>query len=96
MQNTISMQRRTLLRAGAASLLAGWAGMPAQAKSQVTRVLVGFPPGGAIDVTARVYASAVKDSGTWVVENRAGAAGNIAASALALSPASVLVSCLST
>lgn len=87
MQNTISMQRRALLRAGAAGLLAGWAGMPAQAKSQVTRVLVGFPPGGAIDVTARVYASAVKDSGTWVVENRAGAAGNIAASALALSPA---------
>lgn len=79
-----SPQRRRLLLAGTAGLAAGLVGLPARAQ-QIMKVLVGFSPGGAIDVTARVYASAVTSTGTWVVENRAGAAGNIAATALAQS-----------
>lgn len=79
----ISMSRRRLLAAGtalAAPLLAqrSWA-------EQAVKVLVGFSPGGAIDTTARVYARAVKDSYTMIVENLSGAAGNIAADALARS-----------
>jgi tripartite-type tricarboxylate transporter receptor subunit TctC len=46
-------------------------------------VLVGFPPGGAIDTTARAYGEAMKSVGIFIVENHAGAAGNIAAAAMA-------------
>lgn len=52
-------------------------------------VLVGFPAGSAPDVTARVVIQklATRLGQPVVVENRAGAAGTIAASALARSPA---------
>ncbi|MBI2960109.1 MAG: tripartite tricarboxylate transporter substrate binding protein [Betaproteobacteria bacterium] len=44
------------------------------------KILVGFPPGGAVDVLARIFAD--KFSALWsqpaLVENRAGATGNIA------------------
>lgn len=51
----------------------------------VISTLVGFPAGGAIDTTARVYANAMKGFATFVVENRVGATGNIAAGSLAKS-----------
>ncbi|WP_132978950.1 tripartite tricarboxylate transporter substrate binding protein [Pigmentiphaga sp. D-2] len=77
--------RRRLL--AAATVAAAAAGTPWRTSlaQHVVRLLVGFPPGGAIDVTARVYAEAMRGVGTFVVENRAGAAGNIAATALAQS-----------
>ena len=48
------------------------------------RILVGFPPGGSVDATARSIADKMKDSlGLPVlVENRAGAGGRIAAQAV--------------
>ncbi len=77
-------QRRKFIRglgAGASGLLLGKA---AFAQASAVRVLVGFPPGGAIDLTARVLAEHLQTGlgGPVVVDNRPGAAGNIAAIAL--------------
>jgi hypothetical protein len=51
------------------------------------RMLVGFPPGGTSDILARTVANKLTPlvGQSVVVENRAGAAGNIAAEALARS-----------
>ena len=56
----------------------------AQAQTSTIKLLVGFPPGGGTDAIARVLAEKLKDQlGTSViVENKAGAGGQIAAQAL--------------
>lgn len=61
----------------------------AQAQSGTVKLLVGFPPGGGTDAIARVLADKLKDQlGTAViVENRAGAGGQLAAQALKAAPA---------
>lgn len=53
------------------------------------RILVGFPPGGGTDAIARTLAEKLKDqlNVPVVVENRAGAGGQIAAQALKAAPA---------
>ena len=52
-------------------------------------MVVGFPPGGPTDVVARLVAGALhKQTGQpFIVENKAGAAGNLAAAAVAKAPA---------
>ncbi|RYF76167.1 MAG: Twin-arginine translocation pathway signal [Comamonadaceae bacterium] len=86
--------RRSLFSRGARSLLAvaaltavsGWA----QAQSGTTlRLLVGFPAGAGTDAIARTLGEKLKDElgMTVVVENRAGAGGQIAAQALKAAPA---------
>lgn len=80
------LTRRHLLQAAALLPLPSL-GLDALAQ-EVTKLLVGFPAGGAIDSTARLYADAAKETlGTMIIENKAGAAGNIAATALAQAPA---------
>jgi len=61
----------------------------AQAQTGTIKLLVGFPPGGGTDAIARVLADKLKDQlGTnIIVENRAGAGGQIAAQALKAAPA---------
>ncbi len=56
----------------------------AQAPRGQVRILVGFPPGGSADVVARLLAEKMRDGlgTTVIVDNRAGAAGRIAAEAL--------------
>lgn len=56
--------------------------------SRAVRILVGFSPGGSMDVTARLVAERLRDAlGQQVlVENRTGAGGSLAAQALAKSP----------
>jgi len=56
----------------------------AVAQTQPLRLLVGFPPGGSADITARVLADKMKDSlgVPVIVENRPGAGGQIAARAV--------------
>lgn len=68
------------------------AGAAAQAQAQANtpiRILVGFPAGGGTDAIARVLADKLRDQlGTPVlVDNRAGAGGQIAAQALKAAPA---------
>jgi tripartite-type tricarboxylate transporter receptor subunit TctC len=72
---------RRLLLAGLFSLAAG--AVQAQGPTSV-RILVGFPPGGGTDAIARTLADKLKDQlgVPVVVDNRAGAGGQIAAQAL--------------
>ncbi len=82
------MQRRILIQAGAAALAspAVWA-QPAWPSGPV-RIVVGFPPGGGTDALARVVGQ--KLSAMWghqvLVENKAGAAGLLAAEFVAQQP----------
>ncbi len=77
------MQRRNILLSAvlAASTLAAPA---AFAADPIIRLVVPYAPGGPLDVTSRVLAERVKDSlGTVVVDNKAGAGGNIGADIVA-------------
>jgi tripartite-type tricarboxylate transporter receptor subunit TctC len=82
------MQRRRLAALIAAALLG--AALPAQAQtwpSKPVRIVVPFPPGGTTDIVAR--AIGVELQRMWqhavVIENRAGAGGNIGAEVVAKS-----------
>ncbi|MSQ70210.1 MAG: twin-arginine translocation pathway signal protein [Betaproteobacteria bacterium] len=70
-----------------AAALAGTV-LPAAAQTQ-NRVIVGYPPGGALNTVARLLADKLSDATgrAFVVENRAGAAGTIGAAALKGAPA---------
>src|SRR5665213_1831396 len=74
--------RRAIVLSTAAAAFGGSA-FAAMGADEVIKALVGFPPGGAIDTTARAFGQAMKGLGTVVVENHPGAAGNIAAGLLA-------------
>ena len=77
------MHRRTLLVHTAAAAMALAAPL-ALAQNTPIRLIVPYPPGGPLDVTARVLAERVRDTlGTVIIENKAGAGGNIGADAVA-------------
>ena len=80
------MKRREFTALAAAASL-----MPlAHAQSDRTiRVLVGFPPGGSIDIVSRVLAEKMKDDlkANLIIENKAGAGGRVAADLLKSAPA---------
>ncbi len=80
-------RRRALGAIGLAlALAASLPGAPAQAQGSGNpiRIIVGFPPGGGTDAIARTLADKLKDQlgQAVVVENKAGAGGQIAAQAL--------------
>lgn len=81
----LNLKRRTLGLAAAALLVAG----PALADTSTVKILVGFPPGGGTDAIARVLAEKLKDQlgANVIVENKAGAGGQLAAQALKAAPA---------
>ena len=85
---SIRMPRRALLAGAAATAVA--LAHPARAAwrpAQPVRILVGYPPGGAVDVLVRVVAEGVQRlHGVQIIaENRSGAYGIIAAQAAARS-----------
>jgi tripartite-type tricarboxylate transporter receptor subunit TctC len=75
-----------LTRRWAATLALGalCMGHLAQAQTGTVRLLVGFPPGGGTDAIARILAEKLKDplGSSVIVENKAGAGGQIAAQTL--------------
>ncbi|WP_280152569.1 tripartite tricarboxylate transporter substrate binding protein [Piscinibacter sp. XHJ-5] len=74
------MRRRLVLQTLAAAAL------PAFAQARPIRLIVPYPPGGPLDIVARALADKVKDSlGPVIVENKAGAGGNLGADAVAKS-----------
>jgi tripartite-type tricarboxylate transporter receptor subunit TctC len=85
---THAIRRRALLAAGALPLAA-----PAYAQdtfpSRPLRLIVGFTPGGATDISARAIAPKLGEAlgQPLIVENRPGAGSNIASEVVARSPA---------
>jgi tripartite-type tricarboxylate transporter receptor subunit TctC len=82
---TLSPRRRALLTAAVAAALPAPAIAQAPWPSRPIRVIVSFPPGGAIDTVTRLLAPAMSEAlgQPLVIENRPGATGTIAASAVA-------------
>ncbi len=82
------INRRQLMLAGTAP----WLSLPLSGWAQnldLAKIMVGFPPGGAIDVAARRFAEKMRPgyAKAVVADNRAGAGGQIAAAALKTAPA---------
>ena len=78
------MRRRTALAALGSAAAASALAVPAFAQARPLRFIVPYPPGGPLDIVARALAERAKDSlGTVVIENRAGAGGNLGADAAA-------------
>jgi tripartite-type tricarboxylate transporter receptor subunit TctC len=83
------MTSKMLIAALIAVLLAA---LPAQAAddypSRPITILVPFPPGGSSDIVMRLVANKVAESTkqVFIIENRAGAAGNVAAMAIKNAP----------
>jgi tripartite-type tricarboxylate transporter receptor subunit TctC len=87
----MKLPRRTFLQlaAGAVALPA----MPRLARAQAypsrpVRIVVGFPAGGATDIQARLMGQWLSDrlGQQFIIENRAGASGNIGTEAVAKAP----------
>jgi tripartite-type tricarboxylate transporter receptor subunit TctC len=82
------IDRRSLLLAGAGAALGGSAwGQQIKPKGKPTRLLVGFPPGQATDIVARLLAEKFQRASgeTYIVENLPGQGGSIALGNLAKS-----------
>jgi tripartite-type tricarboxylate transporter receptor subunit TctC len=80
-----AFHRRQVLAALAATGLAPFASAQSDWPRQPVKVQLGFPPGGGVDVTARVVAQGLAEGigKPFVVENRAGAGGTLAANVVA-------------
>lgn len=82
--------RRTMLRMAAAAPLlacAGFAAADASYPSRPVKIVVAFPPGQSTDIATRYLADKLSQSlgQSFVVENRAGASGNIGTASVARS-----------
>lgn len=74
---TIKFTRRSVCALGAAAL--GCAAFPPFAAEDPIRIIVPYPPGGPLDVTARAVAEEARhDLGNIIVENKPGAAATSA------------------
>lgn len=75
------MRRRSLLATPLLAVATLATPAPGRAQGQPIRLVVPYPPGGAVDGTARLFAARMGQATgqTFVVENRAGANGTIGA-----------------
>lgn len=81
-------RRRVLTTLGAAGVAFAAPTVLRAQSQQALQMLVGYPPGGAVDVVARAVAEAMSDSGYQVVvQNRTGASGRLATDQLLQAPA---------
>ncbi|OZI71667.1 Bug family tripartite tricarboxylate transporter substrate binding protein [Bordetella genomosp. 12] len=79
----MNIPRRHLLRALGAAVCCSALPIAQPKASSPIRLLVGFAPGGAIDLVARALAEGMRAAGySMIVENKAGAGGRIAVDAL--------------
>src|SRR5882724_4049371 len=83
----MAISRRTLFRAvgsGAAASLFSRRSLADGYPSRPVRIIVGFPPGGPTDITARLMARWLSDrfGHPFIVENRPGAGGNSGAASV--------------
>jgi len=83
--------RRGFLAGASLAALAGMSGSRALAQTypdRPVRIIAGYPAGGGIDISARLLVDPYKDAlgQPVIVENRTGAAGMIAANAVAKAP----------
>lgn len=90
--STVKLERRNFLALAAAATAAPI--LPATVRAQTypsspVRVLVGFPAGGGLDFVSRVIAQWLSErlGQAFIVENRGGAAGNIATEMAVRAPA---------
>ena len=84
------LTRRAWIAAGGSAALAGAAAAQGRGwPDKPVRVIVPYPAGGSTDVLTRILAERLKDrlGGTWVIENRPGAGGNVGIDAVAKSEA---------
>ncbi len=80
-------RRQSLARIGAIAMSAALPPL-AFAQAKPLKILVGYPAGGAVDVVARQVAEELRASGyNAIVENRTGAAGQLATEAMLAAPA---------
>jgi tripartite-type tricarboxylate transporter receptor subunit TctC len=89
---TMNRSRRSFIRFGAGTVAVSTLSRVAGAQaypSRTVRIIVGFPPGQAIDIVGRLIADRFQQrlGQPFVVENRPGAAANIATEMVARSPA---------
>jgi tripartite-type tricarboxylate transporter receptor subunit TctC len=85
------LTRRDVIAAAGVALVAGAVRSHAQGfnPERPIRILVGYPAGGGVDIVARLFSERMKAAlgQSVIVENRTGASGMVAASAVAKSPA---------
>jgi tripartite-type tricarboxylate transporter receptor subunit TctC len=88
MHSNLRPARRTLLAAAALALAAGPLWAQANWPTKPVKIVVPFAPGGTTDILARAVAPELSKAfgQQFIVENRAGAGGNVGAEAVAKAP----------
>jgi tripartite-type tricarboxylate transporter receptor subunit TctC len=88
LERIIMLNRRHCLTYIGTSAFAGLAPSLAFAQGKPLKILVGYPAGGAVDVVARQVGEELRAAGyNAIVENRTGAAGQLATEAMLNAPA---------
>lgn len=74
------MKRRSLNLLAAAALLLGSSGAALAQDRSTLKILVGFPPGGSVDIVARLIADHMRSTldQNVIIDNKPGAAGRVA------------------